>query len=290
MRRYFGVSPASSPPEPRPGPARRGPPCSPTAFGSPAPVCDRPLPSGRAAGSSIDPLGLYAAGIDASDYVARVAPHVRRLVQTTGDLLDIGAGAGQLGRALREAGARWTAIEPAAVMRARLAALEDAPAVLACDWQDADIAEKSCDTVLAANMPAPLTAAAAFLDRCRAVARRTVVWIVPAQHGPRGLCLAGCLPADWHGEDLTPGLDIVLAGLGAARQPEAIERIPWTFALPVGDLDPIARHLADRLGYAADDPRRPAMREHLAGQVTHGPDGPRLAVEKISAVLVWRLA
>lgn len=238
----------------------------------------------------IDPLGLYAAGIDASDYVAHVAPVVRRRVPEIGDLLDIGAGAGQLGRALYVPGGRWTAVEPAAVMRERLAAIEHGPTVHACDWQNADVAPGSHDTVLAANIPAPLQAPGAFLDRCRAWARRTIVWIVPAQHGPRGLCLAGCLPAEWHGEDQTPGVDLVLAGLGPDRQPDVIEQIPWTFALPIDDLDAIARHLADRLGFTADDPRRPALRAHLAGQMTHDPGGPRLEVQKVSAVLVWRLA
>ena len=89
---------------------------------------DRPTPTTAsdatphvAAGSdSIDPIELYAAGVDTSDYVARVAPLIRQGVGEIGDLLDIGAGGGQLGRALRVPDRRWTAIEPSAGMRARL--------------------------------------------------------------------------------------------------------------------------------------------------------------------------
>ncbi|MDC7785887.1 hypothetical protein PQJ75_14780 [Rhodoplanes sp. TEM] len=238
----------------------------------------------------IDPLGLYAAGIDASDYVARVAPVVRRHVPAIGDLLDLGAGGGQLGGALRDPAAAWTAVEPAAVMRARLAAIENGPAVQPCDWQDATLAERGCDTVLAANMPATLTTPADFLGRCRAWARRTIVWIVPAQHGPRGLCLAACLPPEWHGEDVTPGVDLVLAGLGPDRRPDVIEHVSWTFRLPVDDLGAVATHLADRLGFPPDDPRRPALLARLDEQLIHGPRGARLQVEKVSAVLVWRVA
>ncbi|MFL9827889.1 hypothetical protein [Rhodoplanes sp. SY1] len=238
----------------------------------------------------IDPLGLYAVGIDASDYVANVAPVVRRHVVAVGDLLDIGAGAGQLGGALRDPAAAWTAVEPAPVMRARLAALEHRPVVHGCDWQDAALLPSGCDTVLAANIPAPLTTPVDFLARCRAWARRTIVWIVPAQHGPRGLCLAACLPPAWHGEDMTPGIDKVLAGLAPEHRPDVIEEVPWTFALPVDDLGAIATHLADRLGFPPEDPRRPALLERLDAQLIHGPRGARLEVEKVSAVLVWRVA
>ena len=50
--------------------------------------------------SALDPLALYASAIDTSDYAARVAPLIRRLSSDIGDLVDIGAGGGQLGAAL----------------------------------------------------------------------------------------------------------------------------------------------------------------------------------------------
>ena len=50
------------------------------------------------------------------------------------------------------------------------------------------------DTVLAATMPALFDDPERFLARCRDWARRTVIWVVPAHAGPRGLCFAGCLP------------------------------------------------------------------------------------------------
>ena len=72
---------------------------------------------------AIDPLELYASAIDTSDYVRRVAPLVRRAVPEIGRLLDVGAGGGQLGAALRDPALPWTAIEPSATMRARLGRL-----------------------------------------------------------------------------------------------------------------------------------------------------------------------
>src|SRR5690349_19163465 len=153
----------------------------------------------------IDPLELYASAIDTSDYVSRLAPLVRRHLPSSGKLLDVGAGGGQLGAALRDHDQSWTAIEPSPTMRRRLVRLHAPPAIVASEWRAASVAEDAHDTVLAATMPAFFDAAAEFLTRCRQWSRNAVVWVVPAHAGPRGLCFAGCLPSRWHGEDETPG-------------------------------------------------------------------------------------
>lgn len=254
-----------------------------------------PLPSSTAPPLSftddapIDPLELYASGIDESDYVAKVAPVIRAMVGEIGDLIDIGAGGGQLGQALRDPGASWLAIEPAPTMRLRLQRIAPPPKILPCGWREAEIAARACDTAMAANMPAPLDDPRLLLERCRGWARRTIVWLVPAQHGPRGLCLAGCLPREWHGEDETPGIDIVLDRLGMRQVPDRITTIDWDFRLTTRDLDRLAGYLCDRLGWAPGDARRPLLREHLAGQAEPVGTGLRLSVPRKSAILVWRL-
>jgi hypothetical protein len=254
---------------------------------------DRPTPTAasdttpRAGGGSdlIDPIELYAAAIDTSDYVARVAPLIRQGVGEIGDLLDIGAGGGQLGRALRAPDRCWTAIEPSARMRARLAHLDQGPHVLAGGWDGADLPAAAHDTVLAANIAAPLEETSAFLSRCLAWTRRAVVWVVPAQHGPRGMCFAGCLPAEWHGEDETPGIDIVLRALAPSAQPTSVALAHWTFSGVVPDIERLASYLADRLGWP--ESRRPDLMAHLARQATRDPRGWRLDIPRKSAVLVW---
>lgn len=235
-----------------------------------------------------DPLELYAAGIDTSDYVSRVGPLIRNAVPQVGDLLDIGSGGGQLGQVLRQPGQLWTAIEPAPVMQGRLRSLAHGPGILSSGWQGAALPEPGFDTVLAANMPAPLTEPSQFLARCRAWSRRAVVWVVPAQQGPRGLCLAGCLPRAWHGEDETPGLDIVLRGLDRIDHPETIATTEWTFTAVLSDLGRIARYLADRLGWEPSDPRRSALHAHLGACAVPHPLGYRISLPRASAVLVWR--
>ncbi|MFD1704615.1 methyltransferase domain-containing protein [Methylopila henanensis] len=246
-----------------------------------------PPPFDAVGASPIDPLALYAGGIDTSDYVAGVGGALRRLIPSVGDLLDLGAGGGQLGAALRQQGRRWTAVEPSASMRDRLARLDPAPEIVAAGWENASVAP--ADTVLAANMPAPLTEPASFLARCRNLARRRVVWVVPAQNGPRGLCLAGCLPREWHGEDETPGVDIVMAGLAPADRTPVTAEIGWTFSLIVSDLPRLAAYLAGRLGWPEADPRRPVLFNHLAAQARPEQGVLRLSVPRRSAILIWSL-
>jgi len=239
--------------------------------------------------SDIDPLELYAAAIDTSDYISRVAPQVRRLVPATGRLLDVGAGGGQLGAALQDRRDPWTAIEPSPVMRARLARLHVPPRIVAGRWEDAQIAPAAHDTVLAATMPAFFDQPDAFLARCREWARHAVVWVVPAHAGPRGLCFAGCLPSDWHREDETPGIELVLKNLGSLR-PDEIAFVDWTFSGVVQNLPRLASYLADRLGWPPTDERRPRLLAHLAAQAKPDAAGLRLDIARKSAVLVWRVA
>ncbi len=235
----------------------------------------------------IDPLALYASAIDTSDYVAQVAPLVRRGVPVIGDLLDVGAGGGQLGHALRDPAGRWAAIEPSPSMRLRLSALDRPPQLVAADWHEASVPPERHDTVLAATMPATMDEPEAFLARCRSWTRRTVVWVVPAHAGPRGLCFAGCLPLEWHGEDETPGIDIVLRGLSPSSMPREVLFADWTFTGIVPDLDELASYLADRLGWSAADDRRARMRAHLAFKAKRDAAGFRLDISRKSAVLVW---
>jgi hypothetical protein len=242
-----------------------------------------PLPQGR----SFDPLELYASAIDTPDYVARVAPVARRLVPDAGELLDVGAGGGQLGTALHGIGFPWSAIEPSPTMRARLVCLHHPPRIVPTGWEAADVPVGAHDTVLAATMPALFDQPEIFLMRCLAWARRTVVWVVPAHQGPRGLCFAGCLPSKWHGEDDSPGIDIVLRGLPPELRPQAIAFIDWTFSGVVKDLGALSAYLCDRLGWPTTDRRRFELAAHLAAQAQPDAAGMRLNIPRKSAVLVW---
>jgi hypothetical protein len=238
--------------------------------------------------SALDPLELYASAIDTSDYVSRVSPQVRRLVPDVGKLLDVGAGGGQLGASLQDRARPWTAIEPSPTMRARLQRLHVPPHIVSSGWEEAWIARQSHDTVLAATMPALFERTEDFLARCRDWARRVVVWVVPAQAGPRGLCFAGCLPSEWHREDETPGIDLVLKNLES--RPDDIAFVDWTFSGVVQNLPRLSAYLADRLGWPPGDERRPRLLAHLQSKARPDAAGLRLDIARKSAVLVWRAA
>jgi hypothetical protein len=221
-------------------------------------------PDARPIDEALDPLALYASAIDGSDYVERVAPLARRLVPEIGNLVDIGAGGGQLGAALLAPGRRWTAIEPSPTMQRRLAAR-------------------------AATMPGYFGDPQAFLARCQRWATRHVVWVVAAQKAPKGLILAACLPREWHREDETPGIDLVMPRLGTDL-PHRMDAVDWTFSLALPDLPAFAAFQADRLGWPPDDPRRPQLFDHLHKQAEPTPAGLRLSCHRRSAILVWDLS
>jgi len=174
-------------------------------------------------------------------------------------------------------------------MQAQLTRREPAPVILPYAWDDVRLPGLRADTVMAASMPAPLSSPVSFLARCRAWATRNIVWVVPAQAGPRGLCLAGLLPREWHGEDETPAVDLVLAALGA-DQPNRLEATDWTFSLTTADLPPLAAYLADRLGWPREDDRRPELLAHLAMQAVPVSAGLRLDVPRRSAIFVWTMS
>ena len=101
------------------------------------------------------------------------------------------------------------------------------------------------------------------------------------------MILAGCLPAHWHGEDETPGVEIILRALPRAAQPHAVATAEWTFRAVIDDLDAISASLADRLGWPPDDTRRAEMTTHLRLQARPDPRGHWLEIPRTSAILVW---
>jgi len=128
-----------------------------------------------------------------------------------------------------------------------------------------------------------------FLARCLAWARRAVVWIVPAQAGPRGLCFAGCLPAQWHGEDETPGIEVVLRGLAPELRParDGLRDLDlFQASCPIWRSSPATS--AERLACRAATSGVQRLLKHLRARAKPDPQGHRLDIPRKSAVLVWR--
>src|SRR4029453_6432853 len=103
-------------------------------------------------------------------------------------------------------------------------------------------------------------------------------------------CFAGCLPREWHREDETPGIDLVMNNLTAGSRPDDVSFIDWTFSGVVTDLPRLAAYLADRLGWLPSDPLRPQLRDHLAARARPGGPGGPLAISRQTPGLIWRLS
>jgi SAM-dependent methyltransferase len=248
----------------------------------------------RAATSWGDPQArFYADTIAASDYAARVGP---LLGGDWHEVLDIGAGTGELTRPRLSPGARWIAVEPNAVMAAHLAGLQRQLSergivlqLLPVLWQSL-AASEAADRLLAANLGATHHEPAAFFEAMRGRWRRTMHWVVAAQRGPSTFCLAGFLPAELHGADTVPAVERTLAALRGSSPPQSVQFADWAYRCTFADAGAAQAHFLDRLGLEADSARG---REVCAFVARHGrpvASGLEVGCQKRSAVLTWTCA
>lgn len=233
---------------------------------------------------------LYADTIAASDYAARVSP---LLGGAWTEVLDIGAGTGELTRPRLSPGARWIAIEPHEVMvrhlvglRPRLAERRIRLDVLQVAWQ-ALPPSVAGDDLLAANLGATHHEPAAFFEAMRGRWRRAMHWVVAAQHGPSTFCLAGFLPAELHGADTTPAVERTLAALGASRAPRSVRLADWAYRCVFADAAAAQAHFLDRLGLEADSARGREVVAYVARHARPVALGVEVGCAKRSAVLTW---
>ena len=238
---------------------------------------------------SDDAARFYAEALDRSDYGTVIGGALDTALPSPASLLDIGAGAGHPARRWLRPGSGWTALEPNAYLRVRLAACRHpAPRVLDALWQDLPrLALPPHDIAFCANIGGPLEAPRALLALMRQRATRAVAWVVPAQRGPRRWCLAGALPAALHGECEEPAVDRVLAALGPACRPDRTALFGWNFEAGFESLEAAVAYCVDRLPRA----QPAAIAAHVAATARRLTDGAvALSAPKLSAILTWDLA
>jgi hypothetical protein len=239
------------------------------------------------------PARFYATALDRSDYGGAVARALGPVAPES--LLDIGAGAGHPVAPWLPRTSRWTAIEPNRYLRARLGRLarrEQRPlTVRDATWEALPALDLPRHAwAWAANIGATQTHPHALLRRMRGLARERVVWLVPAQRGPRRWCLAGALPARLHGESERPGVEHVLDALGPSEAPDRVLSAAWTFRARFADMASAVAHCCTQLALPDDAACREAVAEvlnHTAARLPCG--GVELAAPKLSALLIWEL-
>lgn len=240
---------------------------------------------------------FYARALDISDYGAAVARVMSgqgaEKVAPPESLLDIGAGAGHPVREWLPPASPWTALEPNRYLRARLGRLARTQArpLAAHDglWQDlAGLAVAPHAMAWAANIAATQTHPQALLSLMRSHARERVVWLVPAQRGPKRWCLAGALPPALHGESERPGVELVLEALGRSHAPHRIHVAHWQFAARFASLALATEYCVGQVAHQSGASRHAAIAEHLAATAHRLPDGVvELRAPKHSALLIW---
>lgn len=236
---------------------------------------------------------FYSEHLAASNYVERVGGRLLEELGPQRQLLDIGAGSGILGRHLLQPGGHWTAVEPNAYMRGciqRLAAQAPAVSLNLHNglWQDLGaLALVPADTLLCANIPVADGQAEAFLAQIRPLARRTLVWNLPAQEGPRTYCLSGFLPPQLHRSDMTPGYQLTLDELSASAQPDHIHFTDWAFSTVFATPEAALMHFREKLG-ALDSAALGLLERHLQDHLQATPGGWLASAPKRAASLIWQ--
>lgn len=204
--------------------------------------------------------GFANDAIDLSDYINGVAPFIQHAVGEVGDLLDIGAGNGQLGLALYTQCRHWVAIEPDPFMCNLLSSGLRCSQIIAGSWHEVHhLIGRSFDTVLAAHLPIPLTDANHFLQRCRHWTRDTIVWLVSAE-------------------------TTLLDQLPAADQPDIVHTIDWSLTCRMTDLKDFTRQQAHQLGVNESENLLDWVQHHARQQ----DDGWQLVLPQRSTVLIWK--
>ena len=225
---------------------------------------------------------FYAGALDRSDYGAAVAHAMVGAAPES--LLDIGAGAGHSVAPWLPHVSRWTAIEPNRYLRARLGRLPHAVTAMNARWEALPTLPHHA-WAWAANIGATQTHPRELLHCMRGLARERVVWLVPAQVGPRRWCLSGALPASLHGEDERPAVESILAALD--DPPQRVLTAPWTFRARFDGLAGAVDHCAALIGAS----QRDAIAQHLTATAVALPcGGVELVAPKLSAILIWDLA
>jgi len=232
-----------------------------------------------------------------SDGITTIAAAITAVVGPQSDLLDIGAGTGALGTALLAPEARYRAIEPSAEMVRRLSRLrrqrvrDISVEVLAAPWQQVLPEPRlQADSVLAANIPGLVEGAAALWPVLRAQARRHLMWVVPAQAGPRTWCCAGFLPPHLHGLEgsgLVPGVDQTLTALtGCAPTPQRLD-VAWTWRAAFPSRRAAVRWFAPRIAQPDDPDQQRTLVQWCDQRLRRSGSLWIAEAPKRSAILIW---
>jgi uncharacterized protein YndB with AHSA1/START domain len=224
----------------------------------------------------------FAAGQATSDYHARVGGALQQLLGPVPELLDVGAGTGVLGRLLLARGGRYTAIEPNHHLARRCA---DGPGTVhEVALEQALTLVQPHGTVLCANIPGLVDDPRRRWSATWGLTSQRLVWVIPAQRGPRSWCLAGFLPRTLHGEDTTPGHRLALTSLAGWAPRPLVRLVDWTWRVVAGHRDDLVALCARHLPADHDHDR---LVRHVYRYAVASEQGWQACARKRSALAIW---
>lgn len=237
---------------------------------------------------------FYLNGMSQSDYAQRVGGRLRELIGLQRELLDVGAGGGTMGLPLLAPKAHWTAIEPnqflANHLREHAGLWPYQLRVMQARWQQLSIDSITPhESSLAANTCGPVSDTRQFWHWLRARTRNVMAWVLPAQNGPRGICLAGFLPSELHGEASQPAHENVLLQLGNDLRPHHVDYVDWTFHYRFTNRESAEQYFQQRFHAPAGSQRARTLSVHLDNHLIHTVNGCWASAPKRSACFIWNL-
>ncbi len=235
---------------------------------------------------------LYVEAMRLSDYEGKVGLALFELRREGDSILEVGAGDGGLSQHLWPARGAYVAVEidveMVELLRRRLANRAGglASKVLEGDWRKMDWgALGPVDTGFAANTAGLVEGAVELWQRFRMVCRERIIWVVPAQRGPRSWCLSGLFPADVHGLSERPGVEIALEALASVAPEPQLRSFDWSFRQRFASPEAARRFVADKLEGVEAERWWPI----LEGNLKQDELGWIASAPKRSALLVWDL-
>ncbi|THK42158.1 hypothetical protein E8Q33_05085 [Methylophaga sp. SB9B] len=236
---------------------------------------------------------FYLKGIEQSDYAEKVGASLLEAIGIQTNLLDIGAGVGSISRRILADHALWTAIEPNHFLASYLTShAEKWPyqlSVMQSSWQRLTANEiKPHKTSLAANTSGPVYDTKSFWHWQRNYTTDLMIWIVPAQDGPRGKCLSGFLSPELHGEAVGSSLETIVDELDESMQPHQIFTVDWTFRQDFSTPEEANQYFQHNFNTTADPEKAQAISNYLTLHLKQEGKQFFASAAKKSAVLIWK--
>jgi hypothetical protein len=231
----------------------------------------------------------YNSSMRLSGYEPILGTALAKLSLANDSIFEVGPGDGGLSRYLWPLQGRYQAVEidPHMVrtIRERLITYPKIDSnVIEGDWESIDWQTiGAVDTGFAANTYGLTDGAANLWEKFRSTCRKRIIWIVPAQKGPRSWCLSGIFPPEIHGLSEKPGVETTLAELEHGAPIPGIQYFDWKFHQRFLSPEAAENFISDKMEGINPSLWTPILRENLQPY-----DGEWIATApKRSAMLIW---